>query len=133
MFEISWSELLVLAAVTLIFLGPKDMLVFFNTLGRQVGALRRQANEFRRHFEDAMREAEFDRINEEVMKVKDQVTGTVKEAEQAAASIKGAASAPIAGPNKGATTDAPTVAPASGTAAGPVAGAAAHGTDKDGA
>ncbi len=79
MFEISWSELLILAVVTLIFVGPKDMPVFFNTLGRYMGAIRRQANEFRRHFEDAMREAEFERINEEVRQLGDEMTGAMRE------------------------------------------------------
>ena len=41
MFEISWSELLILAVVVLIFVGPKDLPVFFNTLGKYAGALRR--------------------------------------------------------------------------------------------
>ena len=66
MFEISWSELLILAVVVLIFVGPKDLPVFFNTLGKYAGALRRQANEFKRHFEDAMREAEMDNLRKEL-------------------------------------------------------------------
>lgn len=84
MFEISWSELLVLAVVTLIFVGPKDLPVLFNTLGRYAGALRRQANEFKQHFEDAMREAEMDSLRKELDSVRDEVLGSVREAEQAA-------------------------------------------------
>ena len=84
MFEISWSELLILAVVTLIFVGPKDLPVFFNTLGRYAGAVRRQANEFKRHFEDAMREAEMDNLRKELDGVRDDIQRTVRDAEQAA-------------------------------------------------
>ena len=84
MFEISWSELLILAVVTLIFVGPKDLPVFFNTLGRYAGAVRRQANEFRRHFEDAMREAEMDSLRRELDGVRDDFQKSVRDAELAA-------------------------------------------------
>ncbi len=84
MFEISWSELLILAVVTLVFVGPKDMPALFRALGRYAGIIRRQASEFRQHFDDAMREADFDSINKEVMEMKEQVTTTVADAEQAA-------------------------------------------------
>ena len=47
MFEISWSELLILAVVTLLFVGPKDLPIFLRTIGRYAGAPRRQAAEFR--------------------------------------------------------------------------------------
>ena len=80
MFEISWSELLILALVTLVCVGPKELPALFNTIGRYVGMMRRQAAEFRKHFEDAMQEAEFDRINKEVMQLGDQVKTTVREA-----------------------------------------------------
>lgn len=84
MFEISWSELLILAVVTLIFVGPKELPAFFNMLGRYAGMVRRHASEFRSHFETAMREAEFDRFNKEVMNLQNQVTDTVRDAERAA-------------------------------------------------
>ncbi len=66
MFDVSWSELLILAIVTLIFVGPKDLPVFLGTLGRYAGAVRKQAAEFRRHFDDAMREAELDQMRKDV-------------------------------------------------------------------
>jgi sec-independent protein translocase protein TatB len=65
MFEISWSELLILAIVTLIFVGPKELPVFLRTLGRYAGSIKRQANEFRSQFDAAMREAELDAVTKE--------------------------------------------------------------------
>ena len=84
MFEISWSELLILAVVALIFIGPKDLPAFFNTLGKYAGALRRQANEFKSHFEDAMREAEMENLRKELDSVREEVTRSVRDAERAA-------------------------------------------------
>ena len=84
MFDIGWSELFILVVVTLVFVGPKEMPVLFRALGRYAGMVRRQASEFRSHFEDAMREAEFDQINKEVMQVKEQVTSAVADAEKSA-------------------------------------------------
>ena len=66
MFEISWSEILILAIVTLVFVGPKELPAFLRTLGRYAGSIRKQAAEFRRHFDDAMREAELDQMKKEI-------------------------------------------------------------------
>ena len=60
MFEISWSELLILGIVTLVFVGPKELPVFLRTLGRYAGVVRRHANEFKSQFDAAMREAELE-------------------------------------------------------------------------
>lgn len=99
MFEISWSELLILALVTLVCVGPKELPALFNTIGRYVGMMRRQAAEFRKVFEDAMQEAEFERINSEVMKLKDDVTKSVSEAgalaEKSVATATATATAPL--------------------------------------
>jgi sec-independent protein translocase protein TatB len=91
MFDVSWSELLILAVVTLIFVGPKELPKFLNTIGRYLGVVRRQANEFRSVFEQAMREAEMDEIKKEVRAVSegvkasiDGVTNSVSSAAQAA-------------------------------------------------
>ena len=82
MFEISWSELLILAVVVLIFVGPKDLPVFLKTLGKYTGALRRQANEFKRHFDDAMREAEMDNLRKELDGMREEFTKTTQDAER---------------------------------------------------
>ncbi len=48
--------------MTLIFVGPKELPKFLGTLGRYAGVVRRQANEFRRIFDEAMREAELQEV-----------------------------------------------------------------------
>lgn len=80
MFDISWSELLILGIVTLIFVGPKELPVFLRTIGRYVGMVKRQAGEFREQFDSAMREAELDQLRKDMMNVKSDVESTVRDA-----------------------------------------------------
>jgi sec-independent protein translocase protein TatB len=82
MFDISWSELLILGIVTLIFVGPKEMPRFLGTLGKYAGMVRRQAQEFRQQFDDAMREAELQRIKDEVEGMSRDIEKSVREADQ---------------------------------------------------
>lgn len=82
MFDIGWSELLILGIVTLIFVGPKDLPRFMATLGRYAGVVRRHAAEFRQQFDEAMREAELDRVNAEIKAMHDDVKGTFDDAKR---------------------------------------------------
>jgi len=82
MFDIGWSELLILGVVTLIFVGPKELPVFLRTIGKYVGMLKSQAAEFRAHFDAAMREAEIDQLKKDVENAGREVTSTIRDAEQ---------------------------------------------------
>ncbi len=57
MFDIAWSELLLIAVVALIFIGPKELPAVLHKLGMMTAKLRRAADDFRRQFEDSMRES----------------------------------------------------------------------------
>jgi sec-independent protein translocase protein TatB len=57
MFEIAWSELLLVAIVAILVVGPKELPGMLRTLGRMLGKLRVTAGEFRRQFDEAVREA----------------------------------------------------------------------------
>jgi sec-independent protein translocase protein TatB len=57
MFEIAWSELMLVAVVAILVVGPKELPALLRTLGRMLGKLRVTANEFRRQFDEAVREA----------------------------------------------------------------------------
>jgi sec-independent protein translocase protein TatB len=63
MFDIAWSELLLIAVVALIFIGPKELPHVLANLGRAATKLRRSADEFRRHFEDSMRESGYEDLH----------------------------------------------------------------------
>ncbi len=92
MFEISWSELLILAVVTLLFVGPKELPVFLRTIGRYAGTVRRHATEFRAQFDAAMREAELDTMKKEMesmqASVNAEVMSATKSFEEAGAAAK---------------------------------------------
>lgn len=50
MLSIGWTEMLIVAAVALIVVGPRDLPVMLRQLGRLVGTVRRMGNEFRSEF-----------------------------------------------------------------------------------
>ena len=81
MFEISWSELLILGIVTLVFVGPKELPVFMRTLGRYASVVRRHANEFKAQFDAAMREAELNSMREEVEQMQTSINAEVMQRE----------------------------------------------------
>jgi sec-independent protein translocase protein TatB len=58
MFEIGWAELLVIACVAIIVVGPKDLPRMLRTFGQLVGKMRRMASDFQSTVNDAIREAE---------------------------------------------------------------------------
>jgi sec-independent protein translocase protein TatB len=71
MFDIGWSELLVIAVVAIIVVGPKDLPRMMRTFGSYAGKLRRMAAEFQRQFDDAMRESELDEVRKAIHSVRD--------------------------------------------------------------
>ena len=66
MFDIAWSELLLIAVVALIFIGPKELPQVLHNLGRMTAKLRRSADDFRRQFEDSVREAGYDDLHKNI-------------------------------------------------------------------
>lgn len=58
MFDIGWSELVVIGIVALIAIGPKELPTVLRTIGQYMGKVRRMASEFQGQFQEAMREAE---------------------------------------------------------------------------
>ena len=66
MFEIGWSELLLIGIVALIAIGPKELPTVLRTLGQWMNKLRRMASEFQSQFQEAMREAEMADLKKQV-------------------------------------------------------------------
>ena len=71
MFDIGWSELMVVAVILVVVVGPKDLPRMLRTFGRTSKQLRSMAGDFRRQFDDALREAELDDVRDTVSKVRD--------------------------------------------------------------
>ena len=66
MFDLGWSELVVVAVIALIAIGPKELPGVLRTLGHWMGKVRRMAAEFQDQFKEAMREAEVDDLKKQV-------------------------------------------------------------------
>jgi sec-independent protein translocase protein TatB len=66
MFDIGWSELLVIAVVAIVVVGPKDLPPLMRSFGRYAGKLRRMAGDFQRQFEDTMRESEIEEVRKAI-------------------------------------------------------------------
>jgi sec-independent protein translocase protein TatB len=62
MFGVDTSELLILAVLALIFIGPKDLPMAMRTVGRWVGQVRGMARHFQSGVEAMIREAELEEM-----------------------------------------------------------------------
>ena len=81
MFDLTSSKLLILGIVALIVVGPKELPFLLRTVGKYVAMLRRQANEFRAQFDEAMREAELDGIKKDLENVARETETTLRDAQ----------------------------------------------------
>ena len=75
MFDISWSELAVIAVVALIAIGPKELPGVLRMVGQWMGKARKMAAEFQGQFQEAMREAEMADLKKSFDEVKEAATG----------------------------------------------------------
>lgn len=75
MFDFSWSEILLIGIVALVFIGPKELPGVLRTLGQWMSKIRRMAGDFQNQFHDAMREAELADLKKEVDAMAAQAAG----------------------------------------------------------
>ncbi|MGB7177578.1 MAG: Sec-independent protein translocase protein TatB [Xanthobacteraceae bacterium] len=66
MFDISWTEFLLVGIVALVFIGPKELPAVMRTLGQYTRKIRGMAAEFQNQFQEAMREAEVADLKKQV-------------------------------------------------------------------
>ena len=64
-FGIGSTELLVIAMIALIVVGPKDLPKLLKTIGKYVGKIKSMASEFQSHVEEAVRETGVDDLKKE--------------------------------------------------------------------
>jgi sec-independent protein translocase protein TatB len=74
MFDIGWSEFVVIGVVALIAIGPKELPGVLRTVGQYMGKVRRMASEFQSQFQEAMREAEMADIKKSVDEMTESAT-----------------------------------------------------------
>lgn len=66
MFDIGWTELLVIAIVMIVVVGPKDLPPMLRAFGKMTGNLRKMAGDFRAQFEEALKETELDDVRKTI-------------------------------------------------------------------
>ncbi|MGV1757756.1 Sec-independent protein translocase protein TatB [Rhizobium sp. A22-96] len=66
MFDIGWSELVIIAVVALVVIGPKELPATLRTIGKMTARARKVAGDFRAQFDEAMREAELDDVRQTI-------------------------------------------------------------------
>jgi sec-independent protein translocase protein TatB len=75
MFDIGWSEFVVIAVVALIAIGPKELPGVLRMVGQWIGKARKMAGEFQGQFQEAMREAEMADLKKSFDEVKEAAAG----------------------------------------------------------
>jgi sec-independent protein translocase protein TatB len=66
MFDISWTEFLLIGVVALIVIGPKELPAVMRSLGQWTRKIRSMAADFQNQFHEAMREAEMADLKKQV-------------------------------------------------------------------
>lgn len=136
MFEVGWTEMLVIAIVMIVVVGPKDLPGMLRTFGRTVAKLRSMAGDFQKQFNEALKEAELEDVKKSVdalrglnpaAEIKKQLNPFEKAADEVraglnnalkpkpAADTKPTTDATPAEPLKGGDVEAPAVVPPSET------------------
>jgi sec-independent protein translocase protein TatB len=104
MFDISWTEFLLIGVVALVVIGPKELPGVMRTMGQWTRKVRGMAAEFQGQFQEAMREAEMADLKKQVddmasdltnldplKSVRDDVEGMGKEIEKSLTEAKATA------------------------------------------
>ena len=71
MFDIGWTEMMVVAVVAILFVGPKELPAMLRTFGRAVKKVRAMAGEFQGQFDEALKDAELDGVKDSINQVRD--------------------------------------------------------------
>src|SRR3954447_14167282 len=92
-FDLGWSEMLVIGAVALVFIGPKELPKTLRTVGMWARKARNMTRELQGSVEEMIREAELDEVRRDLKKamdfdVKGEVSKTVDPTGELAESIK---------------------------------------------
>jgi sec-independent protein translocase protein TatB len=66
MFDISWTEFVLIGVVALIVIGPKELPAVMRTVGQWTRKVRSMAADFQHQFQEAMREAEMADLKKQV-------------------------------------------------------------------
>jgi sec-independent protein translocase protein TatB len=93
MFDIGWSEMLVIAVVLIVVVGPKDLPRMLRAFGKTTAKLRSMAGDFQRQFNEALKEAELEDVKKSVDELRglnpaNEIRKQLNPFEQAAADVR---------------------------------------------
>lgn len=76
MFDLSWGEIALIGIVALIVIGPKELPGVLRGMGQALAKLRRMASDFQYQFNQALQEAEVDKVKSSINSVTEAVNAT---------------------------------------------------------
>ena len=76
MLDIGWSELLLVAIVAIVVVGPKELPKLMRTVGVYLGKVRRMAGDFQRQFNEAIAESEADEVRKNLESIQSNLGST---------------------------------------------------------
>jgi sec-independent protein translocase protein TatB len=77
-FDVAWSELMVVGAVALVVIGPKDLPRVMREVGKFVNQGRTMARSFRAGFDEMIRESEIDDIRKQTQAQMAEIENSIK-------------------------------------------------------
>ncbi len=96
MFDIGWSEMAIIAVVTLVVLGPKELPHALKTFSHWMRAARKLGGEFQSGVNEIVREAELDDAKRELQKLsKHSISDKIEKAIDPSGDLKKAINAPV--------------------------------------
>jgi sec-independent protein translocase protein TatB len=93
MLDVGWTEMLVIAVVMIVVVGPKDLPKMLRTFGKMTAKMRSMAGDFQKQFNEALKEAELDEVKKSVDTLRDlnpakQIKQQLNPFEKAAADVR---------------------------------------------
>lgn len=79
MFDIGWQEILMIAVVVVIVVGPKDLPRVLRTVGQWTAKARSMVREFQGHLDEMVRESELEDFKKEIENAADEPLGQAYE------------------------------------------------------
>jgi len=119
MFEIGWSEILLIAIVAIVVIGPKDLPRVMRAVGQWAGKAKRMSREFQAQFKEALREAELEGVRNDITDI--MATDPLKDVKTEMAKVETGLRTDLSGSGAPMTTAAAPAEPVSPAAGLPLA------------
>ena len=74
--DIGWQELLIIGAIAIIVVGPKELPLLMRTVGRWIGRARAMAADFQRSMDDLAHETELEKLRRSINEIGDEIGAT---------------------------------------------------------